>query len=268
MDMASLEQAILDRIDPQTAAVVRLKVVEMVDSTNERLRIAVAEGVAEPGQVLIAGQQTAGRGRLGRRWLSPPGANLYLSLCWRIDGEPAILEGLSLAVGCAVAECLASDLGVSIQLKWPNDLYLGNAKCGGVLIELATDPAGDWWVVIGLGLNVAMPAENAAGIVTPWTDLASHASTPPEHTQVAGLVITALAHLLLEWPNRGFAAWQDRWMARDLLHGERIRIQQATQSLHGRAAGIDAHGALCLETDEGTLKVQAGDATIIRGSVA
>ncbi len=200
MDMASVEQAILGRIDPQTAAVVRLKVLETVDSTNERLRIAVAEGVAEHGQVLIAGQQTAGRGRLGRQWLSPPGTNLYLSLCWRIDGEPATLEGLSLAVGCAVAECLASDLGVSIQLKWPNDLYLGNAKCGGVLIELATDPAGDWWVVIGLGLNVAMPAENAAGIVTPWTDLASHASNPPAHTQVAGLVITALPGRTDGWP--------------------------------------------------------------------
>lgn len=268
MDMASVQQAIMDRIDQQTAAVVSLKVVTTVDSTNERLRRAVAEGVAGHGEVLIAGQQTAGRGRLGRQWLSPPGANLYLSLSWRVDGEPATLEGLSLAVGCAVAESLASNLGVSVQLKWPNDLFLGNAKCGGVLIELATDPAGDWWVVIGLGLNVAMPAENAAGIATPWTDLASHASELPAHPQVAGLVITALANLLLEWPDRGFAAWQHRWMARDLLRGERIQIQRPTQSLLGRAAGIDVHGALCLETADGTVKVQAGDATIIRGSVA
>jgi len=266
VDVAATQQAIYHCIDPDIARRVELQFESVVDSTNERLRVLAAGGMARHGQVLVAGQQSAGRGRLGRQWESPAGANLYLSLAWRIGSDPAPLEGLSLAVGCAVAEQVESRYGVSVRLKWPNDLYIDQAKCGGVLIELVSDPQDDWWAIVGLGLNVAMSPAEARNIGQAWTDLASHASQQPTHDRVAGLAVDALMGLLEPWSDRGFAAWQVRWTERDLLLGEQIQVQQPGRTVRGRAAGIDASGALCVETDTGRIAVQAGDATLLRGA--
>ena len=147
----------------------RIEVEREIDSTNATLkRRALSEDIH--GVALFAETQTAGRGRLGRVWVSPPKSNIYLSLGWRTGLEPLELAGLSLAAGCAIGEGLERNFGLKMQLKWPNDLYLGGKKCGGVLIDLVQSSNQDWTVVVGVGLNVAMPNSGGNDIDQPWTD--------------------------------------------------------------------------------------------------
>ena len=132
-----------------------LEVALRVDSTNQRLIEAASAG--DP-QALFAEAQSAGRGRRGRDWRSPFGANLYLSLAWSFAGWPPKLGTLPLAIGITAARALAACGLPGVQLKWPNDLRIGDAKLGGILIESRSEIGGSCRVIIGLGLNVAMTA--------------------------------------------------------------------------------------------------------------
>ena len=149
--------------------VLRVAVYDTVGSTNDVLREKKGRAALH-GAVVIADQQTEGRGRRGRRWCSPAGANLYCSLGWHFNSSLEMLTGLSLAVGAMVAEQIKTHLGVDLQLKWPNDLYHNEQKLGGILVEVLGDGAGGQSVVIGLGLNVNMPEEKGVSIERPWTD--------------------------------------------------------------------------------------------------
>ena len=140
----------------------KLEIESTVASTNE-LAKQRAETENASGLVVLAEQQTQGRGRRGRQWVSPYGCNLYLSLVWGFDGGVSALEGLSLAVGIAVQKAVARIGGQSLELKWPNDLLWQQRKIGGILLEVIGDPAGFCQVIIGIGLNVDMPENHAAG---------------------------------------------------------------------------------------------------------
>src|SRR3972149_6765033 len=126
----------------------------VTDSTN-RVAMEMAENGAPHGTVVVADEQTAGRGRMGRRWESPPGKNLYVSLLLRPPVPTVEAPRLSLVAGVALADAV-EEMGVSPSLKWPNDLYLGERKAAGILAEMASDPDGVRHVVIGVGLNVNM----------------------------------------------------------------------------------------------------------------
>ena len=149
----------------------RLRSVEVLartDSTNQRLLEADA---AQDPQALFAELQTAGRGRRGREWRSPFGANLYLSLGWSFPAWPPQLSALSLAVGVACARALRKTGLHQVMLKWPNDLRVGDDKLGGILIEQRGEAGGACRVVIGIGINVSMSAEQAGALGQPWTSL-------------------------------------------------------------------------------------------------
>ena len=175
-----------------------LVLLESVDSTNaEALRRA--EAGDSSGLVCSAEQQTAGRGRRGRQWVSPFASNLYLSLLRKFDQGAAALEGLSLAVGVAVARALEAAGMPAVQLKWPNDILFDGAKLGGVLLEMIGDAAGPCKVVIGVGLNVVMPAEAARGIDQDWTDIRSVAGSA--HPRRNALLAALLNELVRgSWP--------------------------------------------------------------------
>ena len=255
---------ILDAVGGDVPKGLRLEIEPQLDSTNETLkRRSSTEDIH--WLALLAEQQTAGRGRLGRSWISPPGSNLYLSLGWRFNYDVSGLAGLSLAVGCAVAEQLESSFGVHMMLKWPNDLYLDSRKCGGVLIDLVPSPTDGWVAIIGIGLNVAMPMEDSHGIDQPWTDLASHLPAAPSRDAVAADVLAALVRVLSGWQAHPFSAWQACWQRRDFLKGHEVTVQQAGNTIRGRASGVDGTGALSIETDLGTVSVHAGEASMLRG---
>lgn len=156
---------------------------ETIDSTNAEAMRQLEAG-AGAGLVCTAEQQSAGRGRRGRTWVSPFARNLYLSVAWRYHQGAAALEGLSLAVGVAVARALAANGLPAVQLKWPNDVIFRGAKLGGVLLEMTGDAAGVCQIVVGVGLNVAMPDSAAVAIDQAWTDIKSiSAGTPPGATR-------------------------------------------------------------------------------------
>lgn len=241
----------------------RIEVEREIDSTNAALkRRALSEDIH--GVALFAETQTAGRGRLGRVWVSPPKSNIYLSLGWRTGLEPLELAGLSLAVGCTIGEGLERNFGLKMQLKWPNDLYLGGKKCGGVLIDLVQSSNHDWTIVVGVGLNVAMPNSGGNDIDQPWTDLGSHSAVPLTRNEVGGQLLGALVPLLSSWQVGAFSQWRESWSRRDLMAGHQITVQQGNHSISGRADGVDHSGALRVVTNEGLTVVQSGEASMLR----
>ena len=241
----------------------RIEVEREIDSTNAALkRRALSEDIH--GVALFAETQTAGRGRLGRVWVSPPKSNIYLSLGWRTGLEPLELAGLSLAVGCTIGEGLERNFGLKMQLKWPNDLYLGGKKCGGVLIDLVQSSNQDWTIVVGVGLNVAMPNSGGNDIDQPWTDLGSHSAVPLTRNEVGGQLLGVLVPLLSSWQVGAFSQWRESWSRRDLMAGHQITVQQGNHSISGRADGVDQSGALRVVTNEGLTVVQSGEASMLR----
>lgn len=228
-----------------------------VDSTNRQL-LQRAQQEDIHGHLLLAEQQIAGRGRLGRQWHSPPAANLYFSLGW-VFPPGTDLNGLSLAVAVALWRALSA-LGVRGHgIKWPNDLWWQERKLAGILIEMRSEAEGPWQVVIGVGLNVAMSRLVSVDIDQPWIDLAGILGTAPDRNRVTATLLDTLLPALEGHQQQGLAACRDDWQAADLLQGRPVELQTGERRLRGIARGIDAQGALLLETGEGLLACHAGD---------
>lgn len=262
--------AILARLDAAThAAFASIEVVDAIDSTNSEL---LRRRTPDSGLVaLFADRQHGGRGRQGRPWASPPGANLYLSVARRFTGELARLGGLSLVAGIATAEAMRAIGAVAVGVKWPNDLVVDDAgtlrKLGGILIEGGVQD-GAVRAVIGIGLNVRMPAEAASAIDQPWTDLqAQIACGAPARDVVAAALLAALAEALARFDAEGLAPFLPRFAALDALRDAQVDAQVADRTVTGVAAGIADDGALRLRTDAGLLPLHAGEVRVRRRGV-
>jgi len=236
-------------------------VLDSVDSTNaELMRRSGPPGRA---QICLAEQQTAGRGRRGRPWQSPPGSNLYMSVSWPFESGAEAMAGLSLAVGVALCDALET-LGVGgLALKWPNDVLRGGGKLAGTLIELHGDVSGPCRSIIGTGVNVRMPAEAARGIDQAWADLADHDLC---RSELAAAFLSRLLPMLLGFAAAGFAPWRERWQARNVHAGASVRIVGPGPELAGTAAGVDERGALLLQTASGLRAIHAGEVSLRNAS--
>ncbi|PLW81018.1 bifunctional biotin--[acetyl-CoA-carboxylase] synthetase/biotin operon repressor [Kineobactrum sediminis] len=239
-----------------------LHLLETIDSTNAEALRRIAGG-AGAGLVCCAELQTAGRGRRGRTWISPYARNMYLSLVWEYHEGAAALEGLSLAVGVAVVRAL-DRLGLpALQLKWPNDLLFNGAKVGGVLLEMAGDATGRCQVVLGVGINVSMPAAAATTIDQAWTDLASIAgSTPVSRNALLASLLNELLPLAAGFSATGFTPWQAPWMTLDAYADTAVILHSGEQRQAGIARGIDSRGALQLETSLGVTSIYGGEISL------
>lgn len=269
--MPSADALDADAIRAQLPAEVRaafaaIEVVDDIDSTNSEL---LRRRTPDSGIVaLFAEHQSGGRGRQGRAWASPPGANLYLSLARSFDGDFARLGGLSLAVGVAVAEALHALGARSVAIKWPNDLVVDDGetlrKLGGVLIEGGLQD-GRPRAVIGLGLNVRMPAEAAAAIDQPWTDLDAllgDAALP--RNVVAGRLLDALSAALQAFDAHGLRPFLPRFELLDALRDLPVTARIGEREVVGTAMGVDDDGALVLRTDAGLQPLRAGEVSVRR----
>jgi BirA family transcriptional regulator, biotin operon repressor / biotin---[acetyl-CoA-carboxylase] ligase len=243
-----------------------LEVLADTDSTNAR--VLAAERPVGELVVCLAEYQSAGRGRRGRHWLSPPGAGVCLSVGGRLPAAPSDYAALPTAVGVASAAALEA-LGVSgIGLKWPNDLLLDGGKLGGILIELRGESQGPATLSVGLGLNMwlgpAARAEIARGGGLPPADLAGRAGdAAPERNAVAAALIAAIAGGLDRAPEGLSDAVLSGWRQRDSLWGRAVRVEDAGAGRIGIARGLDASGALLLETADGSRqRVTAGEVTL------
>jgi BirA family transcriptional regulator, biotin operon repressor / biotin---[acetyl-CoA-carboxylase] ligase len=239
-----------------------VEILPEIDSTNTELMRRVRAGRTEP-TLLVAEQQTAGRGRMGRGWLSQAGDSLTFSL--GISLAPASWEGLSLGVGVSVAESLSDASHAPIQLKWPNDLWWQERKLAGILIETASLPAAgksqERFAVIGIGINIAPRPFNQTNSPDlrqqpAWLQEFQPASRP--QTALERLFARLLGDLLL-FEREGFAAFSSRFAARDALWGRQIMLSDGQQ---GRSQGVDASGALLVHTSQGLQRVASQEVSV------
>jgi BirA family biotin operon repressor/biotin-[acetyl-CoA-carboxylase] ligase len=249
---------------PRKARLRKLELLFEVDSTNSRLlgQPPPPLGLAD---VCSSELQHAGRGRRGRRWIAPFGAGVALSVAWTFSEGAGTLAALSLSVGVAIARALARAGAVGVTLKWPNDIWYGDRKMGGVLIELRAEAGGSAHVVIGLGLNVVLTAAarreiEAAGVRV--ASVADACSEAPSRNLVAGAILDELLGMLGEFEREGFAAFRDTWMALDALNGRPARVVLGGAVISGTARGVDAEGALLLETADGMQRFVSGEASL------
>ena len=245
-------------IAARSSANVAVEVVEETGSTNADL-LARAASLEAP-LLLVARNQTAGRGRAGRSWLSSSEGSLTFSLAWRFDGGVNRLAGLPLAVGVALAETLGR-LGVQVGLKWPNDVLRDGDKLAGILIETQAAPGGGVWAVIGIGLNLLMPDEAEALLGRSIASLPWLARM--DRNELLAALLDGLADTLREFDRAGFSAFAARWNLRHAWQGETVTILDRGAVLHeGVAAGVDDAGRLLLDTVEGRIAIMAGDVSL------
>lgn len=219
----------------------------IVDSTNAIAMAMASKGEAN-GYVCLAEYQSAGRGRRGRRWHSPFGHNIYLSIVWEFMQGAAALGGLSLAVAVVVAQVLKRVGLTSVSLKWPNDILVDGHKLGGILLEMQGDPAGHCRVVIGIGLNIYMPKTEQ--IDQPWTHLRQHMGqlfgNPPTRNQLVAQLLNELMPMLDQFAATGFGQYQPQWCRLDAYAGRHVQLQVGTNAIAGRVLGVTDQGALRL----------------------
>jgi BirA family transcriptional regulator, biotin operon repressor / biotin---[acetyl-CoA-carboxylase] ligase len=242
----------------------RLEVLLQVDSTNTRL---LAAPPPPPGsaEVCLSEMQHAGRGRLGRRWIAPFGSGVAMSLSWTFGGSARTLPSLSLGVGVAVSRALLRAGAEGIALKWPNDIWFRDRKVGGILIELRAEPRGPAHVVIGVGINVSLPAAARREIEASGAQVAAVADAckqPPSRNSVAGAILDELLSMLVQYERFGFAAFRDAWMALDALADREAQVIFGETALLGIARGVDLEGALLLETGDGMRRFVSGEASL------
>jgi BirA family biotin operon repressor/biotin-[acetyl-CoA-carboxylase] ligase len=235
-----------------------------VDSTNTRL-LESAPPPAGSADVCLSELQHAGRGRRGRRWIAPFGTGLALSAAWTFSDGARSLPALSLGVGVAIDRALRRAGAAGIKLKWPNDIWFKDRKIGGVLIELRAEASGPAHVVIGVGLNVTLPAEARRRIEAGGARIAALAEAceaAPSRNLVAGAILDELLSMLGQYEREGFAAFRDAWMALDALRGRPARVLLGDTAISGIARGVDEEGALLLDTGDGVQRFVSGEASL------
>ena len=241
---------------PRLPPAYRLVAREAVGSTNDEARALAREG-AEDGTLVWALEQTAGRGRQGREWASPPG-NLYLSLVLRPECPPREAVQLAFVAALGAAGMLGLHVPplMPLRFKWPNDILLGPRKVAGILIE--AEGQGDTldFMILGVGVNLVSHPPEAR---IPATDL----KTDTGETVSAEEALEGFARHFMIWTNRwlegGFAPVREAWLAHAAGKGERIEVRLPNQTLAGTFADLDATGALLLDTAEGRRTITAGD---------
>lgn len=255
-------------LDPQArAALGRLDVHGVIDSTSAWLgrRPAPAPGRFD---AVLAEHQTNGRGRRGRRWRSPFGGGLCLSLNRRFDTVPAALSALSLAAGIAVCRALHDVAGAHIGLKWPNDIVAGDGKLGGLLVDVAGEADGPISIIIGIGINLHVPPALAASVVADGglRPVGLHALTDRidgGRNRLAARLIGRMHEALTEFERAGFAGFADDWHRHDVLADRPVVVHVGSRTLSGTARGIDADGRLLLLDAAGeTQRLSSGEVSL------
>ena len=257
---------IVAELPPALRQIWHPRVVATTLSTHTDMADAARDGLPA-GSVLLAEAQTAGRGRAGRRWITPAGSQVALSLIWRLDSPPPDgLPGLSLVTGLAAVECL-QQMGLNgVALKWPNDVYWNERKLGGILVEVQGNPAARCALVVSIGINVTTCASATAvcEVDQPIVDCLTVLGIVPDRNRMAALFLSAWYGALQRFMASGFASFVDEWSRYDYLHGRAVEMQVAGRVVAGRAAGVDATGALQVQTANGIQACYAGDVQLCR----
>jgi len=252
---------------PVRASLQQLDVHLHCDSTSARL---LDGPEPRPGClcVSLAEFQSGGRGRRGRSWLSPPASGLCLSLGRVFSHAPARLAGLGLAAGVLVVEALEQLGAQGVGLKWPNDLVTADGKLGGILVDVAGEPAGPLRAIVGIGLNIHLPPALPEQLAVDPAALAPAglagllADAAARRNRIAAQLISHLGAGLQEFEQQGFAAFAERWQAHDRLYGLPVAVDGPGGRQRGTAQGIAADGALLLATGGEIVSLYSGEVSL------
>ncbi len=254
-------EKILANISAQSRTqIAGMDILTVVDSTNRYLMAAASQG-APGGQLVLAEQQTEGRGRLGRTWVSPFGCNLYCSLLWRFNLAATGLSGLGIVIAVALSRAM-SVYAEGLKIKWPNDVLWQNKKLAGILLEMQGEANGPGAVVIGIGVNVRMSDVTGRGIDQPWTDLYTSGGKSISRNELAANIIEQVILAIQMFEKHGLSEFIDSWSERDLLNGQPVEINQSSGKISGIARGIDDTGALRVESEGIVKSYMAGEASL------
>lgn len=250
------EELIKSQIETGSVAVL-----PVIDSTNQYLLDRIEK--LQSGDACIAEYQQAGRGRRGRQWFSPFGANLYLSMFWRLEQGPAAAVGLSLVIGIVMAEVLRELGAENVRVKWPNDLYLNDRKLAGILVELTGKTGDAAQIVIGAGINLAMRNVATDVINQSWINL-QEAGINIDRNALAIRIIKELRKALYLFEDEGLIPFLPRWELLDNFINRQVKLIIGDKEIHGISRGINEQGGLLLEQD-GVIKPWVGGEISLRG---
>ncbi len=259
------ESAILGALPTEIRrCVYSIEILSSIESTSGLVLDRLRSGAEVHGMFVFAEQQTKGRGRRGRHWVSPFGRNLYVSFGWQFDNGMSGLAGLSLVVGIAVARTLRR-IGVEgVHLKWPNDVLINNAKLAGILIDVDGDCGGPISAVIGIGINFSMPPEFGNAIDQAWTDIVDKCPVGTTRNLLASQLIESCVAVLEEFRRYRFSHFRAEWDEHDALRGKNVEVLYANELLQGVACGVDDGGALLLRSGGQVRPVSGGEVSVRR----
>ncbi|MEM0912143.1 MAG: bifunctional biotin--[acetyl-CoA-carboxylase] ligase/biotin operon repressor BirA [Pseudomonadota bacterium] len=250
---------IQDRLSINKLNSKQIDVLNVVGSTNDEIKRNLTN--LDKGAVCIAEAQTKGRGRRGRKWVSPYGASIYLSMLWRFERGYESISGLSLAVGLAVKRAISAIGYDNVNLKWPNDIYAQNRKLAGILIELEGQLDGMTEVIIGIGINANLPQVELS-IDQDYIDLQSLLNYTVDRNHVCAALIDELWSILVEFERSGISPLTNEWLEADLYRNKNVVLMAGKQSITGICRGIDDSGALLIETASGLRTFHGGEVSV------
>lgn len=239
-----------------------IRVFEETNSTNDIVEKLARDGVKE-GVVVFAESQAKGRGRMGRRWLSPPRKGLWFSVLLRPDLQPQAATQITVAAATALCRAIREHTGLRPEIKWPNDILLGGKKVAGVLTEMGAELDHIKHITLGIGIDVNMTsAEFPPELQSIATSLRAETGTPINRIDFAAAILRELDADYARVTGGRFEAIADEWERQCCTLGRRARIHAGPRLLTGRAEALDDDGALLLRTEHGHLE------RIIGGDVA
>lgn len=241
-----------------------VEIVPVIDSTNAEM---LRRPLLPRPLCLAAEQQTAGRGRRGRHWSSAVGGSLLFSVAWPFAVDVSRLSGLSLVVGLALAEALDACGVPRVQLKWPNDVMVDFRKLAGVLIEVQAEVNSHCRAVIGIGLNVRLPAAMRTDIDQAVVDVAQLLPGLPDRNQLLAAILQALGRHLPRFALDGFAGCRTEWERRHAYQGQQVNLTGPDgRIVEGRVSGLGDGGQLLLDSAGSTLAIHVGELSLRRAT--
>lgn len=234
-----------------------------LDSTNVKAFELAHEGGFH-GEVIVAEHQTAGKGRRGRSWVSPPGKSLAMSVIVRPEIPPSRAPELTLVTAVALAETL-KDSGVDARIKWPNDVQIGGKKVAGILTELSADTERVHFVILGIGVNLNVPAnEFPSEISEIATSILASKKQPVHRALFVAALLGKLESWLDVWTEEGFGPIREAWKKLSSTLGQEVVVRADGKELRGVAEDIDESGALLLRAGDKLERILSGDVEQLR----
>ena len=243
-------------------SLVDLTIFEVIGSTNDEAKRKLDKVQNfKDSFAIFAEQQDAGRGRSGKKWESPANLNIYLSFAWNSSLKPTDLEGLSLSTAVAISQNLEPLLDEELKIKWPNDLFLSKKKVGGILVETFSSQKRTG-IVVGVGLNVLMSAQEQISIDQEWTSLSLYFGKDFDRNLIAGLLLGSLLSLRSNFEAKGFSFYKKDFEKLNLLKNKECLVKFSGQTKKGFVDGITENGELIFRENGKIHNLRIGEVSL------